>query len=280
MKNATPSDIAIRNVLKDIDELISYAKDFIKAGHNYASDFLSENSSLAHRFDKIINSIEQLKNLGYIKENQFTQIKNLFYIKDDSIANALLDVSTDYLNTNKGGHIADIVDGIFPQTESNLFIERMLVLKKTLENTLSKTEKSKAVIKDLRGNFSWERITIYLTGQQVEVKQDDRNLGEYSFDDLGLPKAKGESNVRGLFLGFFLDNEQTGKLLFSENNNKNQALVTKLNTILCNAFDTNIKPIEIGQNKIYKSKFKAKTGGELGINDHRSGRTLPEEYEY
>lgn len=280
MKDATPSDIAIRNVLKDIDELISYAKDFIKAGHNYASDFLSESSSLAYRFDKIINSIEQLKNLGYIKENQFTQIKNLFYIKDNSVANALLDVSTDYLNTNKGGHIADIVDGVFPQTESNLFLERMIDLKNSLSNTLSKEEKTRAIVKGLRGDFSWERITIYFKGDEVDICQDDRNLGEYTLEALGIPKPKGKSNVKGLFVGLFIDDERTGVLLFSKDNNKNQALKKRLTSILCNAFDTNKDPIKRDVNGIYTPIFKAKTGGLLRINDHPSGISLSEDYEY
>lgn len=279
MKNATPSDTAIKNVIKDIDEIISYAKDFIKAGHNYASDFLNESSSLAYKFDKIINSIEQLKNLGYIKENHFTQLKNLFYIKDDSVANALLDVSTDYLNTNKGGHIADIVDGIFPQTEQNLFISRLLEQKELLKNFLSKEERTKAIVKGLRGDFSWRKITIYLKGEEVDIYQDQRNLGEYKLDKLGIPKPKGQSSVRGFFIGLFIDDERTGVLLFSKKNNKNQALKKKITAILCNAFGTNIDPIEIDEYHNYTPIFKAKLGGELRSNDHRSGKKLPKEYE-
>lgn len=279
MKNATPSDIAIKNILKDIDELISYAKDFIKAGHNDASVFLAENGGLVSKFDMVTEALQQLKILGYLTESQFTKIKNHFYIKDDVISDALLNISTDYLNTNKGGHIADIVERIFPQTESNLFIERMLELKKEIENTLSKQEKTKGIVKGLRGDFSWRRITIYLKGEEVDICEDNRNLGEYTLDKLGISKPKGKSNVRGFFIGLFVDDERTGILLASKKNNKNQALKKRLTAILCNAFDKNIDPIEIDEYHNYAPIFKAKLGGELRSNDHPSGKKLPKEYE-
>jgi hypothetical protein len=279
MKNATPSDIAIRNVINDIDELISYAKGFIKASHNDASEFLNEYVPLGKKFDSVLSGIEQIRTLGYINSAQFEKIKIHFYITDEDVFKSLEDVSTDYLNTNKGGHIADIIERIFPQTEENLFIERMNNLKESLNKALSKEEKTRSIVKGLKGNFLWEKITIMLKGIEVDVFQDNRKLGEYTLDDLGFPKAKGQSNVRGLFMGFFFDNKKTGILLFSEKN-KNQALKKILSAVLRNAFSTNIDPIEIDENKVYKPKFKVKTGGMLRINEHRSGMSLNEEQEY
>lgn len=285
MKNATPSDIAIKNTIKDIDDLISFVKDFIKSGHNDASVFLIESGPLVRRFDKILNALEQLKTLGYISENQFAQIKSHFYIKDNVVADALLDVSTDYLNTNKGGHIADIVEGIFPQSESNLFVERVSEIKKLLQKSLSKEEKAKGLIKGLKQPVRWEDITMLFDGASIEVIQDDRNLGTYSLDDLNFPKHRTSNQekilrgVKGFFMSLFFNVTDKSISVIDSKDNNNQKLKSGLSKVLCEAFDTNKDPVEI-KDGVYRPVFIARFGGVLRVDEHRSGGQLFDNHEY
>lgn len=285
MKNATPSDIAIKNILKDIDELISYAKDFIKAGHNDAPVFLAESGPLERRFDKVLNALEQARVLGYIKPEQFTQIKEYFYITDNNIFKSLEDVSTDYLNTNKGGHIADIIERIFPQTENNLFIERISGMKKQLEKNLSKEEKAKGLIKGLKQPVRWEDVTMLFDGANIEVIQDDRNIGTYSLDDLNFPKHKTNKQekilrgVKGLFMSLFFNITDKSISVIDSKDNNNQKLKSSLSKTLCEAFGTNKDPIKITDG-VYRPIFIARFGGELRIDEHRSGGELFENQEY
>jgi hypothetical protein len=285
MKNATPSDIAIKNVLKDIDELISYAKDFIKVGHNDAPVFLAECGPLERRFDKVLNALEQARVLGYITQEQFTQIKKYFYIMDDNASQSLENVSTNYLNTNKGGHIADIVERIFPQTENNLFIERMSEMKKLLEKSLSKEEKVKGLIKGLKQPIRWEEVILLFDGANIDVIQDDRNLGKYSLDDLNFPKLRTNKQdkilrgVKGIFMSLFFNKTDKSISVIDSKDNNNQKLKSSLSKILCEAFGTNKDPIEITDG-VYRPVFIARFGGELRINEHRSGGELFDNKEY
>jgi hypothetical protein len=285
MKNATPSDIAIKNTIKDIGDLISFAKDFIKSGHNDASIFLTENGPLKQRFDKVLNALEQLRTLGYISGNQFAQVKGYFCIQDDAVAEALLNISTDYLNTNKGGHIADIVEGIFPQSESNFFVERISNIKKLLEKNLSREEKAKGFIKGLKQPVRWEDVIILFDGANIEVVQDDKKLGIYSLDDLNFPKHRTNKQekilrgVKGLFMSLFFNKTDNSVSVIDSKNNNNQKLKSSLSKILCEAFGTNKDPITISDG-VYRPVFTARFGRDLRVNDHRSGGEIFENHEY
>ena len=283
MKNATPSDIAIKNILKDIDGLISYAKEFIKEGLNDASVFLIENGNLGKRFDKVLDALEQARVLGYINPERFAQIKTHFYIADNKVFESLIDVSTDYINTNKGGHIADIVERIFPQTEENLFIERMTDLKKSVQICLSKEEKAKAIIKGLAQPVKWENITLLFDGGNFVVFQDKKNLGTYSLTELNFPRFKTRNRnkelrtVRGFLLSLCSYKQKEIRHILNYQDTNNQKLKEKFVKVLQNAFQTNKDPVRKNDvDLIYEPIFDIKFSGDLGVNNFRSGK---EEYD-
>ena len=142
-------------------------------------------------------------------------------------------------------NIEDIIDGEFTQSKDNLFLERMINLKKTLKNCLSKEEKTKGIIAGIKSPVIWEKITMIFNGDTLKIKQDNFVIGEYTLMELGFPKIKTERTVTGLFYSLFVRENQPKNNLLLSTDNKNQKIKSNLSKILCNAFNTNIDPISI-----------------------------------
>lgn len=155
-------------------------------------------------------------------------------------------------------------------------------LQSVLKKKLTKEEKTKAVVQGLKSPFKWDDITLISDGEFITVKQHQRELGRYSYKELGLPEKK-HRNGNGvyyflgiLFLGKSLQNKDKVALLST--NNTNQANKKNLKKILCNAFDTNEDPFMIDEKtNFYKPIFKISEGGDLSVNEYNSGGTLYEE---
>jgi hypothetical protein len=281
MKNVTPKNNAIANIVKKVDDLILYAKDFIKLGKAHAPVFTSENESLSNRFNDTVVAIEQINLLGYLSETQFNKIKAHFYIKSGLVEKSLLETSVEFLNSKTRGQIADVVEGIFLQSENNLFIDRMYSLKNELRKCLSKEERSKEQIVGLKQPIIWEQITIILKGVEIQVNQNNKDLGDYHLYELGFPKVKNRLSKNRTVVNFFISlffPDNSG--LLDSQNNSNQKLKGSLSKILNNVFNTNKDAIEIDRHKTYRAKFITKFGGDLKINDFSSGKMLTEQDEY
>jgi hypothetical protein len=169
--------------------------------------------------------------------------------------------------------------------EQKSFIERVSEVKKLLQKSLSREEKVKGLIKGLKQPVRWEDITILFDGANIEVIQDDRNLGTYSLDDLNFPKHKTNKQdkilrgVKGLFMSLFFNTTDKSVSVIDSKDNNNQKLKSGLSKVLCEAFGTNKDPIEI-RNGEYRAIFIARFGGDLRVNEHRSGGEIFENHEY
>jgi hypothetical protein len=274
MKNPA-SDTGIKNIIQKIDDLILYTADFIKSGKAHVSIFLNESNDLSSRFADITNAIEQVNLLGYFSERQFQQIESLFHINDDAIESALLEISTGFLD-----RVGDVVEGVFPQTQENIFVGRLRLLKSELKKCISRAERSKSIIIRLKQPILWENITLILKGTEIEIKQDKTSLGDYHLYALGFPKVRNRVNTRRNVLGLFISLFCTDKSeLLDSTNNNNQKLKSSLSKILCGAFNTHKDPIviELG---LYKARFITRFGGDLRVNDYLSGKSITEQDEY
>lgn len=281
MKNATPSEIAIKKIIDMVDDLINFATELVNSKKNYAVDLIDENDTqgeLHRKLDFIIKSIEQINTLGFLKENQFKAIKSNFYIEDEKVFEIVFPLISNAGNYK--GHIEDIIDGEFTQSKDNLFLERMINLKKTLKNCLSKEEKTKGIIAGIKSPVVWEKITMIFNGDTLKIKQDNLITGEYTLMELGFPKIKTERTVTGLFYSLFVRENQPKNNLLLSTDNKNQKIKSNLSKILCNAFNTNIDPINIDKYGFYKARFKTHLSGELYENKYASGGFLNENQEY
>lgn len=169
-----------------------------------------------------------------------------------------------------------------PHNDVSILYTYVNMLETVVKKKLSKQEKTKAVVQGLKAPFKWEDITLISDGQFITVKQHQRELGRYSYKELGLPEKK-HKNGNGvyyflgiLFLGKTLQNKDKVALLSTDN--VNQANKKNLKKIFCNAFDTNKDPFTIDEKTdFYKPVFKISEGGDLSINDHRSGGSLIDE---
>ncbi len=281
MKNATPSEIAIRKIIDMVDDLINFSTELVKDKKNYAVDLVDQNDiqgELHRKLDFIIQSVEQINTLGLLKENQFKAIKSNFYIQDEKVFEIVFPlIST---SGNYRGHIEDIVDGEFNQPKENLFISRMKELKNSLKNCLSKEEKTKGIITGLKNPIIWEKVTMIFNGDTLKIKQENSIVGEYTLAELGFPKIKTERTVTALFYSLFVRENQPNNNLLLSTDNKNQKIKSNLSKIFCNAFNTNNDPIGIDKYGFYKAKFKTSLSGELYENTYSSGGLLNENKDY
>jgi hypothetical protein len=281
MKNATPSEIAIKKIIDMVDDLINFATELVNSKKNYAVDLIDKNDTqgeLHRKLDFIIKSIEQINTLGFLKENQFKAIKSNFYIKDEKVFEIVFPLISN--SGNYKGHIEDIIDGEFTQSKDNLFLERMNNLRKALKNCLSKEEKTQGIIKGLKKPLNWEQVVMIFNGDTLKIKQNDKTIGEYTLEELGFPKIKTERTVTGLFYSLFVRENQPKNNLLLSTDNKNQKIKSNLSKILCNAFNINIDPISIDKYGFYKARFKTHLSGELYENRYASGGFLNENQEY
>lgn len=284
MKNATPSEIPITKIIEQIKNLITFSEDLISKGDATARDILIDDKDqyreLYKKFEIIIQSLKQLNNLGYFNEEQYKRIADNFFIKDENILDiAMENLGPSFIDT-KEGYIQDIVTDIYPETKENRFVIKLKIIVEELKKCISKTTKASSVIKGLKQPIVWEQITIILKGLEVEVKQNEKSLGDYSIEDLGFPKFKGLRNVTALFFSLFTKETEKVSSILDSKNNKNQQLKSSLSKILSNAFNINKDSIEIDRKGLYKAKFRVSTGGELRINEHRSGGQFLDNYDY
>jgi hypothetical protein len=284
MKNATPSEIPITKIIEQTKDLIAFSEDLISKGDATSRDILIDDKDqyreMYKKFETIIQSLKQLNNLGYFSKEQYKRITDNFFIKDENI----LDIATGILSPSfidtKEGYIQDIVTDIYPEVKENRFVIRLKTILEELKKCISKTTKASNVIKGLKQPIVWEQITIILKGLEVEIKQNKKSLGDYSIEDLGFPKFKGNRNVTAIFFSLFTKETEKVSSILDSKNNKNQKLKSSLFKILINVFNTNKDPIEIDKKGLYKAKFRVSTGGELRINEHRSGGQFLDNYDY
>lgn len=284
MKNATPSEIPINKIIEQTKDLIVFSQNLVTNNNATAGDVALDNnglySKLYRKFEAIIQSIKQLNNLGYFSEEQYKRISENFYIKDDAVLDIAIDILSSSFIDTKEGYIQDIVTDIYPEVKENRFVSKIQIILEELKKCISKTTKASSVIKGLKQPIVWEQITIILKGLEVEIKQNEKSLGDYSIEDLGFPKFKGLRNVTAIFFSLFTEEIEKVSSILNSRNNKNQQLKSSLFKILSNTFNTNKDPIEIGRGGLYKAKFKTSTGGELRINEHKSGGQFLDNYDY
>ncbi len=284
MKNATPSEIPITKIIEQIKDLITFSEDLISKGDATARDILIDDKDqyreLYKKFEIIIQSLKQLNNLGYFNEEQYKRIADNFFIKDENILDIAMDnLGPSFIDT-KEGYIQDIVTDIYPETKENRFVVKLKIIVEELKKCISKTTKASSVIKGLKQPIIWEQITIILKGFEVEIKQDNKSLGEYNIQDLGFSKVKGLRNISGFFFSLFIKETQKVSSILNSKKNENQKLKSSLSKVLTNAFNTNKDPIEIDKNGLYKAKFKTHSGAELRVNEHRSGGQFLDNHNY
>lgn len=248
MKNATPeTDKAISATIKLIEEL------------NY--EYLFQQKSIYRgKSDKEVSA-----DYGRIKSKVVNLYENVLF---DDVG------------------LEKIKNEVFLRVETMMNFDRgtllvyINILKKVVSKKLSKKEKAKAIIQGLIKPVKWGDITLIFNGSTVKVKQNSKSLGEYSLSDLGMPKItkKGGRSVPRFFMCLFISQQKQAFDFLSSSNNTNQKHKGKLSEILKNAFGTAIDPIYIDdKSHQYTSLFKVSFGGELSINDHRSGGALYDE---
>lgn len=284
MKNATPSEIPITKIIEQTKDLIAFSEDLISKGNATARDILIDDNEqyreLYKRFESIIQSINQLNTLGYFSKDQYERIASNFFIKDEAILDIAIDnLGSSFIDT-KDGYTQDIITDIYPPTKENRFLVKIRIILEELKKCISKTTKASSVINGLRQPIIWEQITIILKGLEVEIKQNEKSLGDYAIEDLGFPKFKGPRNVTSIFFSLFTKEIEKISSMLDSKDNRNQQLKSSLFKILGNIFNTNKDPIEIDRNGLYKAKFKVSTGGELRVNEHRSGGSFIDNYDY
>lgn len=252
MKNATPSKgHPVKTVLKLLEDLSA----------EIITSFTSRKAYDKRPVEYFLEKFQKVKDRTIrLYESHFFDEKGLERIEQDIFTP--LDTAND--------------------VDFSLLLSSFDKLKLILEKKISKDEKIKGVIKGITHPVRWENITIIYDGDFIKVKQNTKSLGQYSLSEIGIPKItpKRSSGVAKIFLLLFLKDElqpsQQDILVSSNtNNHKNKSNLSK---ILCSAFGTNADPIKIDlETRLYAPIFRATYGGNLKLNEYRSGRKLYEE---